>query len=216
MLRTTVKGSPKKQSPERQNPQTPPKPIPQDDHVKSDPLVKRESDEDVDDFDDRYGVKTLNWEGRISDTTVWEEDPNKTLKNYDKAIKMAQELKAFCESNRGGTRYDEENFSDLIPGLLKEKQDYLDNVYKDEKENYESIKAAETLRKKAQKKILKALSEGVILQTELKDRLTGEELTIYESAVNNLIKDGKINKRHQGKRVIYTLAETVKQQVTPE
>ena len=156
-------------------------------------------------FDDKYFFACQKWEERIDDIDTNTGNPEKNIKAYEKKISTALDFKAFCESKRGGAEYYKYEYPSLISDIQKEYQNYKTNEYHEEKETLEIEKKEKAIIKKLSKKIVKIISDGTCLQTEIKDKLTGEEQIYFDRAIFQLMSDGEINKGHEGKRVVYSL-----------
>ena len=54
--------------------------------------------EDPDEFYYRFERTIDNWEERIDDTMEWDDNPNVTVKNYEKALQKCDKFKEWCYS----------------------------------------------------------------------------------------------------------------------
>lgn len=157
-------------------------------------------------FDDHYYRKCEEWEAKIDEVDVSSDNPDKNISAYKKKIQLAEQFKAFCDGKRGGAEYFAKEYPSFISDIQNELDQYLKEDYPQEKRDYEENLNYQKLTTSTKGRIVSLLKDGPVLQTQLKDNLSGESQTVFEHCINELMSENKIVKSHEGKRVVYSLS----------
>lgn len=111
--------------------------------------AKYEFDSAVMDFEIKFERSIERWNDRIDNAIeTSDEDPDKNVKAYQKAISLCNDFKEFCYSHGDvGSSYYDNNESHLIKNIQQDLDNYLANDYKEEKQEFDEIKFEKRFRK---------------------------------------------------------------------
>lgn len=160
----------------------------------------KENDEYYTFYDRNYD----KWDDKFAeaiDIDESSEDPDKTLRNYEKAFPKLEALRdKLCSIGPVGIRMYEEEFKDYFEILDKDMKEFKEYDYEELKKNFDENKAYQAAIKKDAAKLLKIIeaSNEPVLQVDLK-----KEAEHYELAISRLVDKGKIERIKIGNKVAF-------------
>lgn len=161
-----------------------------------------ESSEDYDRFYDKHYDKWLERYENILDVDDSSSNPDKTVKNFEKALLKSDEFKEkLCSVGPNGKKMYKEEFDDLRDNIMDDYKLFMENDYQELKNYYEENKAFEAAVKKECAAILKIISssDGPVSQVELKKQFEN-----YDVSISRLEDKGKIKRQKINGRVYFT------------
>lgn len=170
--------------------------------------------EDPDEFYYRFERTIDNWEERIDNTMEWDDNPNVTVKNYEKVLQKCDKFKEWCYSKgEVGEKYYAQEGKRFREDVQNAYDNYMANDYEGElaewNKEQEEKREYERAIKKSRDIVLEAVKkEGKISQVELKNIYSSSEPEIsFNSVIEYWQGKGKIQKIKEGSRVYFVLHE---------
>ena len=162
---------------------------------------------DYDDFYFKHEKKLDKWEERIEDTITYDDNPEKTIASFEKALSLCDEFEAFCMSDpEGGVEYFQKDGAEIRQRIQSDYDDYMKNEYEEDLKDWNEYQEEEKLKKSVRSKLLSSVKrEGKIAQADLKKLLSEEEVPLYSSSVKALEESGKIVRAKEGNKIYFSL-----------
>lgn len=180
--------------------------------VKTEQQQVRETIYEVMDYDDfyyKYENQIDKWDERIHDAVDYRNDnPEKTVKSFEKALKLYDDFVQFCISKdeKLGKEYIEHEGYKIKEDIQNDYDDYMKNEYEQELKYYQETQEEKARIKKIKAKYKKIIkTSGKISQVDLKKELSEEELECYNSIMRELQDSGQISKLKEGSKVYFEI-----------
>lgn len=160
-----------------------------------------EEDHQMMDFEDQYEKILTKLFDRATDAEPNNEDSTqKTIAAYEKAIRLFDELKKFCESKGPiGKLYFEKNYQQSKDLVISDYKTYMDEDYPEQKQYEDEEAEYKRYYKATEKKILHIISSGSgFLQKNIYALFPAEDKSLIVKIINDLVQNGKISKQKQG------------------
>ena len=163
--------------------------------------------DEEDAFINQYGAELNRMEEKIDNATWTDSDnPADQVKAYEKALDLWDKLESYCYTECGpyGATYFLNNFANIQPRIQKEYDDYMAIDYPLQKAAWDKEQAKKKAFAAMKRKILKYTTgkEGV-MRKEIYAQFDPEQQAQVLKALNALIRDGKIEKRKDGERLLF-------------
>ena len=174
--------------------ETPPKPI-------------KDVPADADDFYFNHEKQIDKWEERISDAIDYADNPEKTLKSFEKAFALCDQFEAFCRADpNGGAEYYESEGIRFRENTQSEYDDYMKERYEEDLKEWNEAQEYEKFKKQVKSKLLSAVKKSnKIAQADLKKLLSEEEASLYNSSIKALEESEKIVRTKEGNKIYFTV-----------
>lgn len=158
-------------------------------------------------FYNRHEKKLDKWEERIEDAIDYDDNPEKTIKSFEKALSLCDEFEAFCLSDpEGGAEYFQKDGVEIRQRIQSDYDDFIKNEYEEALKDWNEHQEYEKLKKSVRSKLLSSVKrEGKIAQADLKKLLSEEEAPLYNASVKTLEDSDKIVRTKEGNKVYFTL-----------
>lgn len=165
-----------------------------------------------DEFEAQYGEAIRRKEERIDEATWTESDnPDAQKRAYEKALDLCDELEAFCQYECGeyGSTYFLDHCADIKTKIEADFARYMEDEYPAQKEEWNKEQAKKRQFSAIKRKILKFVTEkGGVMRKEIYALYPTEQQAEVLKAINALIKDGKIKKQMDGRRLLFLATKT--------
>ena len=157
-------------------------------------------------FDDKYYDSVHAKIDKIWEMEEEFDDPDKTVKNYNKMLEKFEDLKKWCLEKEGGGEFYEEEVLPEYEGVKENLENFLKNDYEEAKKEFEEVQEHKKTVSKTKKQILSMLKEPM-KKTELEKAFPVQEddCNYCAIALSELLYEGKIVKGKEGNRVIYSV-----------
>lgn len=163
--------------------------------------------DEEDAFLDRYGAELDRMEEKIDNATWTDSDnPADQVKAYEKALKLCDDLEHFCYTECGpyGATYFLNHLAGIQPRIQKEYDNFMAIDYPLQKAEWDKEQAKKKAFAAMKRKILKYTSDhNGIMRKEIYAQFDPEQQAEVLNALNALIRDGKIEKRKDGEKLLF-------------
>ncbi len=162
------------------------------------------------DYESKYMDSGIfdKWQNKIDNIDDFQEDPDEVVRAYKRKIEIAKEFEEFSKTKPYGYEFYKEYYN-AVKVCTEELQDYLNNEYENAKKEYlEEKKEDEEYQNTINAlcdKITDLIKNGTTKQTEIKDSLSGSDIEYYNFAINRLLENNIISRKHEKGRVIFSL-----------
>lgn len=162
------------------------------------------------DFQDDNEKAIEKWIQKIdqAEESTDNNNPDKVVEAYKKAIRYCDEFKEFCYSyGSGGKYYYDENEAWRKKDLEDSLNDFLKNSYDEEKAYLLEEQAAKNLLATTKSKIIEIISSSPdgIIRTNICSQFDDELKPVVFKALDALGSDGKIVKGKQGNNLLFKI-----------
>lgn len=165
-----------------------------------------------DEFIAQYGEAIRRKEERIDEATWTENDnPDAQKRAYEKALDLCDELEAFCQYECGeyGLTYFLDHCADIKTRIEADFARYMEDEYPAQKEEWDKEQAGKRQFSAIKRKVLKFVTEkNGVMRKDIYALYPEEQQPEVLKAINALIKDGKIIKQMDGRRLLFLSAKT--------
>lgn len=154
-------------------------------------------------FYEAHETEVEKWIERMESVEYYE-NPERTVEAFKKSLALFTEFESFCLQN-GGEAYLKKDGYAVRDRIQKDFDSFMANDYQEYLDAWNEKQADQKRIRSIKSKLLSEIKKtGSVSQVELKKILSEDEARSFESVIKSLEKSGKVERKKDGSRVVFS------------
>ena len=154
-------------------------------------------------FYETHEAEVEKWIERMESVEYYE-NPERTVEAFKKSLALFGEFESFCLQN-GGEDYLKKDGYAVRDQIQKDFDSFMANDYQEYLDAWNEKQADQKRIRSIKSKLLSEIKKtGSVSQVELKKILSEDEARSFDSIIKSLEKSGKVERKKDGSRVVFS------------